>query len=280
MRDLISAFSNPVSGFPSPFGRRRSAWSPTSLFANGEAGALYLPGPDTCFQDAAGTIPAGNGDPVGHLADLSGNGNHATQATSAARPTLTQDVSGNWYLDFDGVDDYLTATISDYATATEAAYYAAYSTPAAQTPDGEQPYLATFSTDFWVLGASGYLTDDTLTISSNHPVNSARVGATTYTRGAGEVDVLTIRTSTTGVSARSLGADITFDQGKSASTSSDWSPSNMIDAPAVVDIGAFPASTAWSDLVLYGLIIRADEADITTEGKVESYLANISGATL
>ena len=111
MRDLISAFSGPVSGFPAPFGRHRS-WSGTSLFANGEQGALYLPGPDTCFQDAAGSTPAGDGDPVGYLSDLSGNGNHATQSTSAARPTLVQDGGGNWYLDFDGVDDCLSHPLS------------------------------------------------------------------------------------------------------------------------------------------------------------------------
>jgi len=37
-------------------------------------------------------------------------GNHATQATSAARPMLQQDGNGSYYLAFDGVDDYLRTT--------------------------------------------------------------------------------------------------------------------------------------------------------------------------
>lgn len=37
-------------------------------------------------------------------------GNHATQATAAARPTLQQTAGGLYYLDFDGVDDWLLAT--------------------------------------------------------------------------------------------------------------------------------------------------------------------------
>ena len=42
----------------------------------------------TLFQDAAGTTPAGNGDVVGAWADKSGQGNDATQTTTATKPTL------------------------------------------------------------------------------------------------------------------------------------------------------------------------------------------------
>lgn len=38
-------------------------------------------------------------------------GNHATQSTSNARPTLQEDAAGNRYLSFDGVDDYLRAPL-------------------------------------------------------------------------------------------------------------------------------------------------------------------------
>jgi len=41
------------------------------------------------------------------MLDKSGQGNHATQSTSTARPTLQQDVAGKYYLSFDGVDDTL-----------------------------------------------------------------------------------------------------------------------------------------------------------------------------
>lgn len=86
----------------------RRHFTPAALFSSGEAGVWLEPSDTTCFQDAAGTTPAGAGDPVGRITDLSGNGNHATQSTSASRPTLQQTADGLWYLDFDGVDDVIS----------------------------------------------------------------------------------------------------------------------------------------------------------------------------
>ena len=61
----------------------------------------------TMYQDAAGTIPVtAAGQPVGKVLDISGNGNHATQPITAARPTLVQ-INGLYALSFDGIDDYL-----------------------------------------------------------------------------------------------------------------------------------------------------------------------------
>lgn len=84
------------------------AFTPASLFASGEQGAWYEPSTTTCFTDTAGTIPATVGDAVARINDLSGNGNHATQATAAARPILRQTAGGLYYLERDGVDDHLT----------------------------------------------------------------------------------------------------------------------------------------------------------------------------
>ena len=87
-------------------------FNPASLFANGEEGAWYDPSDSsTVWQDAAGTTPAGVGDPVGRIDDKSGNGNHATQSTPTARPTL-QVSGGLYYLDFDGTDDLMATTFA------------------------------------------------------------------------------------------------------------------------------------------------------------------------
>ena len=85
-----------------------SGFSPADLFTSGEAGAWYDIHPDYCFQDAARTTAAAVGDPVGGVTDRSGNGLHASQSVSADRPTLRQDGSGNYYLEFDGVGDALS----------------------------------------------------------------------------------------------------------------------------------------------------------------------------
>jgi len=91
-----------------------------SLFASGEQGAWYDPSDfSTLYQDAAGTTPVtAVGQPVGKILDKSGRGNHATQTTSASRPTLQQDSNGLYYLSFDGTDDGM-ATPSINFTGTD-----------------------------------------------------------------------------------------------------------------------------------------------------------------
>ena len=93
-----------------PWTRRRRRFSPASLFANGEQGAWFDPGdPASLFADSAGTVPASLDGPVGRIVDRSGRGNHAVQAIAAARPLLRADSGGRRYLEFDGVDDRLSA---------------------------------------------------------------------------------------------------------------------------------------------------------------------------
>jgi hypothetical protein len=66
-----------------------------ALFALGEQGAWYDPSDfSTMWQDSAGTTPVTAVEqPVGKILDKSGRGNHATQATSASRPTLSARVN-------------------------------------------------------------------------------------------------------------------------------------------------------------------------------------------
>ena len=88
-------------------------YNPVTLFTGGKQGAIYDPSDlTTLWQDAAGTVPVTkSGDPVGLMKDKSGNGNHAKQAVSAARPTYQTD--GILHkLVFDGVDDCMIATLS------------------------------------------------------------------------------------------------------------------------------------------------------------------------
>lgn len=92
---------------------------PSLLFSAMEQGVWYDPSDlSTLFQDSAGATPVtAVGQPVGRILDKSGRGNHAAQATAAARPVLQQDANGKYYLAFDGVDDSLaTAAINFTAT--------------------------------------------------------------------------------------------------------------------------------------------------------------------
>ncbi len=88
-----------------------------ALFANGEQGVWYAPSDmSTMFQDAAGTVPVtAAGQSVGRILDKSGNGNHATQASAANKPILQQS-GGLYYLQFDGIDDFLSTGNIDFTS--------------------------------------------------------------------------------------------------------------------------------------------------------------------
>lgn len=80
------------------------SFDPASLFVGGYAGGAWAMTAANLRQSSAGTGAVVNGDPVGYVMDLSGNGKHLTQATSGKRPTYVES-GGVSYLDFDGVDD-------------------------------------------------------------------------------------------------------------------------------------------------------------------------------
>jgi hypothetical protein len=88
-------------------------FSPASLFRNSEQGLWYDPSDfSTMFQDSAGTTPVTAVEqPVGLILDKSGNGNHASQSTSAGRPLIKQYNTTNKGLYYDRVDDALTVTL-------------------------------------------------------------------------------------------------------------------------------------------------------------------------
>lgn len=106
-----SRLRNPAAG-------SGSAFNPLSLFTAGEQGGWYDPSDMTSlFQDNLGTVPVTAADQaVGMMRDKSGRGNHATQATEASKPLL-RNSGALWWLEFDGVDDFLvTGSINFTAT--------------------------------------------------------------------------------------------------------------------------------------------------------------------
>ena len=113
LQSLLRPVLTPIMrGIFDPAQSVSAAWTPTDLAS---LGAWFDPSDlSTMFQDAAGTTPVtAAGQPVGLILDKSGNGHHASQTTSTARPLFQIDGSGNAHLVFDGVDDYLsTAAIN------------------------------------------------------------------------------------------------------------------------------------------------------------------------
>lgn len=119
------------------------------LFAGGVPGVWFDPSDlSTLYQDAAGTLPVtGVEQPVGLMLDKSGRGNHISQSTTTARPILrTTSVGGTqqYYLDFDGVDDFMsTASTANFSTTSELAAMVAVYVPPEQTARGTLLELGT-----------------------------------------------------------------------------------------------------------------------------------------
>jgi len=100
------------------FDRPRGASIGQMLFGAGEQGAWYdTSDMSTLFQDSAGTVPVTAVEqPVGRILDKSGQGNHATQATTTKRPMLSRRV--NWLTKTEQFSDAVWAknsgtTVSD-----------------------------------------------------------------------------------------------------------------------------------------------------------------------
>jgi len=93
------------------------AWTPAVLFTDGAVGVWYDPADmSTMFQDAAGTTPVtAAGQPVGLILDKSGNGLHASQASTTKRPIYRQE-EGVSSLEFDGTDDCLVTPTANFST--------------------------------------------------------------------------------------------------------------------------------------------------------------------
>jgi len=105
---MKSPFDGLNTGISSPFGVRLSsaAFSPQSLFANGEEGAWLEAVSGQVFTDTAGTTAAGLDDGIGNITALAGTVTEATQSDPNKRP-LFKDPGA----DFDGTDDAIEVTI-------------------------------------------------------------------------------------------------------------------------------------------------------------------------
>lgn len=98
-----------------------------SIFANNEQGVAYDPNDlTTMWQDQAKLLPVtGEGQPVWHILDKSGNNNHAFATSSATRPILRRNATtGAYYLEFDGSDDSLVTNSIDFTVTDKISLFA------------------------------------------------------------------------------------------------------------------------------------------------------------
>lgn len=250
-----------------------------TLYGNGEQGVMYIPEPkvlgqQVLWQDAAGTVPVtADGDPVGLMLDLSGNGNHATQPVSAERPVYRTDGVRHW-LQGDGIDDYLTTQPTD-SLATDSA--------------GISMAMAARRTGSEALRVSQY------GISDSKRVWNTRINATTpdsYSWGAQlnttfnnnqPARIATSQNVTHTMSGRWQGAG---SKNEARLNGGDWvlgeaalaSSGVIVQQPIEVfsdDLGARPVSGDF-----FGIIVRRGFFSDDIHDTVENYLATIAGVQL
>lgn len=87
-----------------------TGFDPLTLFSGSQQGIFHPIWDESAVIGADGTTPATVGSAVRILNDTSGNGNHATQTTSGNQPVLRVNANGVRYIEFDGVDDFLSYT--------------------------------------------------------------------------------------------------------------------------------------------------------------------------
>lgn len=247
-----------------------AAFSPASLFSNGERGAWYDPSDlSSMFQNSDATGAAAVDQPVGYIADKSGNGNHAIQATSTKRPIL-KETGGLYYLEFDGVDDGLVSSSIDFTNNDEMSVFAGVTLDTSGTKavaelsensgsnDGAFR-LTSISSNIWRYASKG----DSALRNANSSGYSVPI-----------TNVLTGLSTISGDSAI-----IRIDGSQEGSVTQDQGSGNYGNYP--VNIGSRNnGASQVLDGRIYGLIVRGVLSGASKIAATESYMASKTGVSL
>ncbi|WP_417701975.1 hypothetical protein [Pseudophaeobacter sp.] len=240
-------------------------FSPASLFASGESGVWYDPSDlSTLWADTFGTTQAVLGGAVARMDDKSGNGNHVTQDTFAARAILRQSVAGEYYLEFDGVDDYLlTAAGILGGAATVFTLAAGVSTEGgAGTSGNDRPLSLGNAT----LGTAGG--------SARETFGQAQDGSLRYD-GAFTAGALSLPSEFVRLSSRNGGSVLDMIN----AAESIGATATLVSTIDEVAICA-PAGAAYAQANIHGVIVINRVLTAQEISDTETYLAEKAGVTL
>jgi hypothetical protein len=246
------------------------ALGPYTLYSNGEQGAWYDPSDlSTLFQDAAGTIPVtADGDPVGLILDKSGNGNHASQAISSARPIYRTDGTLHW-LEFDGVDDRLTSNplSSNIFSPTTGLIASAFSGGIESTVKG-------VSEEF-----SGVNASNRVVLYADRRTSPRRL--TAYAVGGTDayVDLQSAWDGSATVNTARVAGGTLYGT-KNAEAQGDIAVSELFADPTRIGLGRQTVGVLYFSGKMFGGIFRGGVSSEADAQNVAHYLAGKSGVTL
>lgn len=247
------------------------------LFITGEQGVWYDPSDfSTLFQDSAGTTPVtAVGQPVGKMLDKSGRGNHATQSTATSRPILQQDSNGRYYLQPDGVDDWMVTPSVDF-TSTDKMFVCAGVRKLSDAAAAIVVELTSTSTNNGSFYLAGPITNATMTFG--FATRGTIVGASNSVSGfpAPVSVVLACRFDNSGNGTEGAAQIRPRVNGVAVSGSSQTSPGNYANAPLYLFRRA-GTSLPFSGR-FYGLIVRGAATSDAQIAAAERFMNQRTGA--
>jgi hypothetical protein len=250
-------------------------FSPLSLFASGEQGAWYDPSDlSTMFTDTAGTTPATDGSAVARINDKSGRGNHATQGIFSRRPILRQLAGGEYYLEFDGIDDSLVTGTITPGTDKVQVFAGVRRFAVGSNMIVEHSSNVNTNNGSFFLNYSGSLDRYSSTARANAGTSITQTAVFDVDLPTPESSVLSathdIATNLSTIRRNAVaGTDATGDKGTG----------NYLAYPMF--IGARGGTSLFFNGHIYSLIVRfGANLDTPTIENVESYVANKTGVTL
>lgn len=199
-------------------------------------------------------------------------GNHATQSTTASRPTLRQDAFGKYYLSFDGVDDYLSTGSIDFTTTDKMTVLAGVR----KLSDAARGVVVEASVD------SGF-NNGAFNLSAPRPASSLGVFFRGTSDAVAEVSSLALNAPITKV-LTGIGdisgdsAILRVDGTQAASSTADQGTGNYGNHQLF--IGRRAGTSLPFNGRIYGLIVRGAQTDDAHLTHAEQYLAYKSGVTL
>jgi hypothetical protein len=200
-------------------------------------------------------------------------GNHRTQATAASRPTLRQDASGYYYLEYDGIDDSMATGSVDFSGMDKMTVFAGIN-KASDAASGVVVELTTTSSA--TAGSFGLFAP--VTAAANYQYRSGgtipAVGAQSPASYAAPIsNVLTGQSDIAGdsVTLRVNGSQV-------ASSAGDQGTGNF--ANSVLYFGRRGGSTLPFNGREYQTIIRGAATDATTIQRAERFVGSRMGISL
>jgi hypothetical protein len=239
----------------------------SQLFNAGIQGAWYDPSDlSTLFQDSAGTTPVtASGQPVGKMLDKSGNGNHASQSTSAKRPTYTAGGGLHW-LAFDGADDAMAvADVSGMRQSVMTFFIGVDSLSVSSREDWfASGNAAAYATNNYVFGNSA----SAFQVFGRTPTSPVYQGSMT----ANTKVIVSARSDGTNINSRINGvaqttAALTLGTDETSGFTLGSSKSNVVNY-------------SFTRMNMFGLIVRGSTSSAAEIASTEAYMAAKTGVTL